>query len=634
MHITHHVGKFTPSQSVKMNVSYVESLAATEAKEEETPHGTHEKPEDPGASLLGKLETEKYEYKILLIAFVEIVTLTLVIFKEVPWLRSLALKIPQSVLLIGLGIGIGGLFDFSDSLHPVLKEADARTFFDILLPPIILEAAYQLYSSQFVFNLDGILVLALVGTTLNIFTIGVCLWLTYSKLLENSEFTLLHMLLLSSIVSAVDPVAVLGVFDQLGVQRALYILIFGESLLNDGVTVVIFDTLEKIAFTTVKPSTYGFAVLSFIPIAFGGSLIGIIYGLFSSIACKYASELSGILQPTLILTTAYMAFLNAQLFHWSGILALIACGLTQKRYAFFNLFEESRLTVEYGIGVLASISEAIIFLILGIKLLDKNVEWDWHLNLLTLLFCIVCRLIYTFLLGYCVNRNRLHKLSNRHMIMIWYGGLRGAVSFAMAASLHEESINQRYMGATLFVILTTVAAMGVTIQPLVHYFQFLEKPHVDNFTSTAVSRINFNVLAGMEAILGGGGSSIHYWLEKIQRWDIKHVQPIMCKKGAKTKSFKELIKSMRSTPKGCGSHDEATLECRDCVRKVVPKPIKGPKTKRQKIEDVDTFKAALVKRETYREKDEKEYGPDDGDLLKTRERRHTYIPSAHETILS
>ncbi len=585
-------------------LSYVEALAATEAKEE-IPHGTHEKPEDPGATLLGKLESEKYEHKILLIAFVEVVTLTLVVFKELPWLRSLSLKIPESILLIGLGIAMGGLINYSKSLHLVLDEVDARTFFDILLPPIILEAAYQLYSSQFVYNLDGVLVLALVGTTLNIFTIGVCLWLTYSHLLGNTEFTLLHMLLLSSIVSAVDPVAVLGVFDQLGVQRALYILIFGESLLNDGVTVVIFDTLEKIAFTTIQSSTYGFAVLSFIPIAFGGSLIGIIYGLCSSLACKYTSERSDILQPTLILTTAYMAFLNAQLFHWSGILALIACGLTQKRYAFFNLIEESRLTVEQGIGVVANISEAVIFLILGVKVLDKNVEWDWSLNLLTLLFCILCRLIFTFCLGYCVNSHRLHKLSKRHMIMIWYGGLRGAVSFAMAASLHEESVNQRYMGATLFVILTTVAVMGATIQPLVHYFHFLEKPHVDNFTSIAIGRINFNVLAGMEAILGGGGSSIHYWLEKIQRWDIKHVQPIMCRRGAKAKTFKALIESI--SRKGCETHDEATLDCRDCVKKVVTKNVKGPKTKRQKMEDVDTFKAALITRETYRDKDEKQY---------------------------
>ena len=192
----------------------------------------------------------------------------------------------------------------------------------------ILDASYQLYNKQFVFNLDGILLLAIVGTICNIFAIGFSIYGAYGM---HNGLSALECLLLSSIIAAVDPVAVLAVFNQIGVQRALYFLIFGESLLNDGVTVVIFDTLEKIAFTEIHPSTYAYAVFSFVPVALGGLSIGIGYGCLSSFFCKFTSRRSLFLEPIIIFLATYMSFLNAQLFHWSGIMALIGCGISQKR---------------------------------------------------------------------------------------------------------------------------------------------------------------------------------------------------------------------------------------------------------------------------------------------------------------
>ena len=559
----------------------------------------HAKPADPGATLLFNLEIEKYEEFLLIVVFLAVVTVVLLVFNETIFLHKLAQRIPESVLLIFLGIIAGLIAKETPLLQLLLKRVTAATFFNILLPPIILNSAYQLYCKQFILNLDGIILMALLGTTLNIFAIGTSLWLTYSLGLGNN-FSLLEMLMLSAIVAAVDPVAVLAVFDQLGVQRSLYILIFGESLLNDGVTVVIFDTLEKIAFTEVDPSTYGYAVLSFIPIAFGGALIGVLYGLISSLACKYTSPESKILEPMLIVLCAYFSFLNAQFFHWSGILALIGCGLVQKRYGFENTFEKSRVTIELGVGILATISEAIIFLILGFKVLDKKVIWEWKLLLLTLFFTLLWRLVITFFISWSINTYRLHKLSYQHMLMIWYGGLRGAVSFAMAASIHEEKVAQLFMGTTLFIILITVGVQGSTIQPLVHLFRFREKPHADNFTSTTITRINFHVLAGMETILGGGGSTIHYWLEKLERFDRKYMQPLMCKEGSDEKRFAAIL---RHQARGDGNFQNNVLwGSQDYAKqKLVKMKTEGslptetatPRTQRQKMKDIGKFKSAI-----------------------------------------
>ncbi len=558
----------------------------------------HHAPSDPGASLLAKLESKKYSRKLSITTFLVLVTINLLIFREVKYLRRLSHKVPESILLTILGVAVGGLMTAATAdVKILLEEANASIFFDYLLPPIILEAAYQLYCVRFIYNLYGILKFAIVGTTLNIFGIGLCLYGTYVKLMDNGEFSLLHMLLLSTMVSAVDPVAVLTVFDQLGVQRSLYILIFGESLLNDGVTVVIFDTLEKIAFTDVKDSTYGYAVLAFIPVAFGGSFVGVVYGMLSSLACKYTSRASGaILQPMFVILTAYMSFLNAQLFHWSGILALISCGLTQRRYAFHNLYEESRVTIEHGVGIMATISETIIFLIMGLKVFDPNVlaVWDWNLCLLTFLFCLICRFAITFCLGTVINRNRLHKLTKKHMIMVWYGGLRGAVSFAMAASLQEEKVSGIFAGATLFVVLSTVIVMGATIQPLVRYFQFLETPSLANFTSTVIGKVKFHALAGMGSVIGGGGGTIHYYLEMFQRWDKKYVQSFICKQGTKEKQFKALYKEIAQH--GCNVHDEPQMDCRDCVSRINVRQLEQallPWSRGEKLKEVSKLQESL-----------------------------------------
>ncbi len=577
---------------------------------EESGENATEVQEDPGATLLFSLEMEKYENSFLIVTFLVVVALTLLVFNETIFLHKLAQKVPESVLLILLGIVAGLIVKYtrhkgngdggSEELKMLVENIKPKTFFDILLPPIILNSAYQLYCKQFIFNLDGILLMAIVGTTLNVFAIGLSLYLVYVQALgKGEEHNVLQMLMLSAIVAAVDPVAVLAVFDQIGVQRSLYILIFGESLLNDGVTVVIFDTLEKIAFIEVKASTYGYAVLSFLPIAFGGALIGVIYGLISSLACKYTSPESKILEPMLIVVSAYLAFLNAQLFHWSGILALIACGLVQKRYGFENTYEKSRVTIELGVGILSTISEAIIFLVLGFMVFDKGLEWDWQLNFLTLFFCVFWRAVVTYFIVWGINTYRLHKLTFNHMFMVWYGGLRGAVSFAMVLSVHNDEVGPKFRAATLFIILVTVGFQGSTIQPLVHLLNFREQPHTDNFTSTTIARVNFHILAGMETILGGGGSTIHYWLEKFERFDRKFMQPLMCKEGSDEKRFAALLRHQAHGDNIqnnvlWGSQDYA--ERRLALVKTEGGTMKtdsAPRTQRQKMRDIGQFKRAI-----------------------------------------
>ena len=89
-------------------------------------------------------------------------------------------------------------------------------------------------------NIGSVLTLAVVNTLINTCLIGFSLFAVSMWGWVGTSISLLHCLIFSALISAVDPVAVISVFEEVHVNQMLYIIVFGESLLNDGVTVVRF----------------------------------------------------------------------------------------------------------------------------------------------------------------------------------------------------------------------------------------------------------------------------------------------------------------------------------------------------------------------------------------------------------
>ena len=126
----------------------------------------------------------------------------------------------------------------------------------------------------------------------------------------------LSFLHFSSLISAVDPVAVLAIFDEIGVNKNLYFLVFGESLFNDGVTVVLYNTMITLLdIEAVGPEDIIMATLSFFTVVFGGAMVGFLNGLLVSFITTFTKEVR-VVEPLIIFSTAYTAFLFAELFHW------------------------------------------------------------------------------------------------------------------------------------------------------------------------------------------------------------------------------------------------------------------------------------------------------------------------------
>lgn len=177
--------------------------------------------------------------------------------------------IPESALLICFGFILGGMVWGADKVQSF--KLDPRVFFFYLLPQIILDTGYSMPNKLFFSNLGGILVYAIIGTCWNAASLGLSLWGCHkggamgesaepSRTLRGPQGSeegdrrlswpvgdldigLLQYLLFGSLIAAVDPVAVIAVFEQVHVNEVLFIMVFGESLLNDGVTVVGFSRL-------------------------------------------------------------------------------------------------------------------------------------------------------------------------------------------------------------------------------------------------------------------------------------------------------------------------------------------------------------------------------------------------------
>lgn len=144
---------------------------------------------------------------------------------------------PESCILIAIGVLLGGIIFGTD--HKAPPAMRTNIYFLYLLPPIVLEGGYFLPTRPFFDNIGTIMCWSVMGTLINAFGIGLSLYgICQIEAFALSDISLLQNLLYGSLISAVDPVAVLAVFEEVSVNEQLYMMIFGESLLNDGITVV------------------------------------------------------------------------------------------------------------------------------------------------------------------------------------------------------------------------------------------------------------------------------------------------------------------------------------------------------------------------------------------------------------
>lgn len=401
----------------------------------------------------------------------------------VSWLCKLIIEsnhhvtnvIPESALLICFGFILGGMIWGADKVQTF--TLDPTVFFFYLLPQIILDAGYSMPNKLFFSNMGAILVYAVIGTCWNAASLGLSLWGCHmGGAMGDLDIGLLQYLLFGSLIAAVDPVAVIAVFEQVHVNEVLFIMVFGESLLNDGVTVVLFNVFD--AFVSLGGSKIDAVeiikgIISFFVVAFGGSLVGFIFGLLISLLTRCTKNIQ-IIEAGFVFVLGYLSYLTAEMLSLSAILSIVFCGMCCQKYINANMDERSVTTVRFVMKLLANGSETIIFVFLGISAIDK-VIWVWNTGfiLLTLLFIIVYRFIGVFFLTWILNKFRLVPIELIDQVIMSYGGLRGAVAYGLATMLDGSKIKEKNLMVctTLIVVYFTVIFQGITMKPLVTWLK-------------------------------------------------------------------------------------------------------------------------------------------------------------------
>uniref|UniRef100_A0A671LYM9 Sodium/hydrogen exchanger n=1 Tax=Sinocyclocheilus anshuiensis TaxID=1608454 RepID=A0A671LYM9_9TELE len=443
---------------------------------------------------------------------------------------------PESGLLIIMGFILGGIVWGADRAQTF--KLLPPTFFYYLLPQIILDASYFMPNKLFFSNLGAILIYAIFGTCWNAATVGLSLWGCYEAgAMGNLDIGLLQFLLFGSLIAAVDPVAVIAVFEEVHVNEVLFILVFGESLLNDGVTVVlynVFDAFVALGGPRIDAAEIFKGIFSFVVVAFGGSFLGIGFAILLSLLTRCTKHIQ-IIEAGFVFVVGYLAYLTAEMLSLSAILSITFCGICCQKYVNANMDEKSVTTVRHAMKLLANGSETMIFLFLGVTAIDTEI-WVWNTGfiLLTLLFVFIYRIIGTFLFTWMLNKFRLVPIEVIDQVVMSYGGLRGAVAYGLAALLDEDKIPEKNLmiSTTLIVVYFTVILQGITMKPLVQWLKVKRAAHSDlKLIEKLNNRAFDHILAAVEDICGRIGDN--WWTRGWNRFEENYISWLLMKPKAR-----------------------------------------------------------------------------------------------------
>lgn len=457
--------------------------------------------------------------------------------------HKITVWVPESCLLISIGLIVGAI------MHSVKEEPPAvltsNVFFLYMLPPIVLDSGYFMPTRPFFENIGTVLWFAVVGTLWNSIGIGMSLFaICQIEVFGVQDINLQENLLFATIISAVDPVAVLNVFEDVSVNEQLYIVVFGECLFNDAVTVVLYNMFNFVAdMPVVEPVDVFLGVARFFVVGLGGMAFGILFGFVSAFTTRFTSKVREI-EPLFIFMFSYLAYLVAELFAISSIMAIVTCALTMKYYVEENVSQRSCTTIRHVVKMLGTISETLIFFFLGVVTLTTEHEWNWGYILFTLLFAFVWRGLGVLVLTQIINPFRTIPFNLKDQFGLAYGGLRGAISFALAFTLPDNiGRKQLFITATIAIILFTVFLQGISIRPLIEFINVRRtNRNLETINVEVHCRLMEHTIAGIEDLCGQW--SHFYWKDKFLKFNNRVLRKILIRDSRAESSIVALYKKL------------------------------------------------------------------------------------------
>ncbi len=379
--------------------------------------------------------------EILVIELILVVTLVAIVVRR--------LRIPYTVALVVVGLAL------TLQNRPAIRLSP-DVILGLLVPPLVFEAAFHLDFTHLRRSLPRILLLAVPGVALTTLIVGGLVALMVPLALPVA-------LVFGALISATDPVAVVALFRSLGAPRRLALLVEGESLLNDGTAIVLFDLVLVIALTGQFSPLQG--LLDFVRVSIGGVLTGLLLGWAVSEGLARIDDT--LIETTLTTLLAFGSYMLADQLHFSGVLAVVAAGLINGNVGPRGMSPSTRIMLANFWDYVAFLANSLVFLLIGLQVNLFELVAGWQSIVWAVLAVLVARVIVVYGLGWIAGRfDEPIPLAWDH-VLAW-GGLRGAISLALAlslpAALGAPAATLRVMA--FGVVLFTLLVQGTTMGPL------------------------------------------------------------------------------------------------------------------------------------------------------------------------
>ncbi|EDQ88748.1 uncharacterized protein MONBRDRAFT_32693 [Monosiga brevicollis MX1] len=500
-----------PAASTMLNVSSQGNASAAPEKDSQT--GSSNRLLD-----FNTLDSAEVETNASLHLFLVIAALGSSLFL-IYWLaKSRWSFLPDSVAVIALGALIAVVFRFDDMGWERAEAFDPTVFFLYLLPPIIFESGYSLQRGAFFSKLGTILIFAVIGTILSTIVVGggFILLMEYGYI---PNFGTIQVFAFGSLISAVDPVATLAIFQALDIDASLYMLVFGESVLNDAVSIVLTRSIIEIGIKHHFTSGLLYSVFwEFIVASVGSALIGVLAGFLCALVTKHLDlfQLPAV-EFAFVCIFAYLPYLLAEGWDLSGIMAILFAGITTAHYAHGNLSPTTKVTVKQAFRTTALLAETAVFLYIGMALFSFRLDIRVDIVCYSLLLCLLGRAANIFSLSMSVNVFANAQISSKHQFIMWFSGLRGAIAFALALHLPLElfdvEVKNVFVSTTLMVVLCTIVLFGCSTMPLLQCLRSRRKGSGSKSPTRTASQ---------------DAEEPNSWLVRV---DTKYLQPLLRRRG-------------------------------------------------------------------------------------------------------
>jgi CPA1 family monovalent cation:H+ antiporter len=398
-------------------------------------------------------------------------------------------RFPYTIALLLAGFGVSVVL--SSIGHPTVVEDISLThdlILFVLLPPLLFEGAATTEFEQLRRNLWPVLALAVAGLLLSVTLLGII-----GR--EVFGFSLLVSLLFAAMILPTDPVSVLALFEELGAPDRLSVIVEGESLLNDGVGVVLFSAFLMYV-RNGTPTAELFTPVGLVQLAvdvavvsLGGLLVGFVTGYAVYSVMVNLDEHMTEIVLTFILV--YGSFLVAEHYlNVSGVIATVVAGLfIGNRGAEYAMSPQTKISIFNSLETVAFLVNTFIFIMIGVTTSLNQLIEHASVIAIAILLVLAVRAVSVYSLTALVNRVIEPDIPYSYQHVIVWGGLHASIPIALVLGLRDQSLPLEQLRAMVFgVAAFSLVVQGLSMESLLDYLGISTRSESEKLYELLVGR--------------------------------------------------------------------------------------------------------------------------------------------------